>query len=458
MNRWIAAVALLVALTGSAQEKPAPESAPKAAPVYSPLVDYHQHLASPAGAALLNRALPPVTLPPAIEQVMTTMTAHWNEPAALVPLYTDDVIVLANKQDTRRGFVRGAKAAGEYAGTLYGRPYRITPVIYAPEGNRAQVAGYFTRGEGDAARNFGYFYFVLVKQADDSWRIAADTRSFDPRPSYFQEPISGQQLLGLLDEAGIRQAVVLSDAYWFDSPEYVWPTETPAEIYAHVRAENDWTAQQALASGGRLIAFCSFNPLADHALKELERCAAGGVFRGLKLHLQMAGVDLHDPAHVAKVRQVFAAADRLRFPIIVHAQTVTNYDRAAAQIFLDQVVSAAPHILVTIAHLWGGGPFAAEPLAVYTSAVAAGHPSTRNLYFDVAEAALVAGDSVELRQAIADAIRRIGPRRVVFGSDAVGQSALAPLAATTQFRQNIPLTEEEFATIAANVLPYLRPR
>jgi predicted TIM-barrel fold metal-dependent hydrolase len=328
-------------------------------------------------------------------------------------------------------------------------------VFYSGDEKTARIAGYFRRGEGDTARTFAYFYFDLARQPDGSWKIMGDSRTFEPKP-YYQETISGSQLLSMLDSAGIRKAVVLSDAYWFDSPEYDWMGRTEAEEYAAVRAENDWTAEQAAASGGRLVAFCSFNPLAKHAITELERCKSTSKFAGVKLHLQMSGVDLLDPRHVAKLRNVFSNANRLRLPLIVHAQTKKNYGRESAQIFVDSILPAAPDIPVTIAHLWGGGPFNAEALTVYTDAVVNHRRGTSKLYFDLAEAALVANRDPARVSAIAAAIRQIGTDRILFGSDAVGQYTLAPVRAAAQFREDIPLTDAEFTAIAKNVLPYGR--
>lgn len=441
----LAAGLLLAAATASAAPAEGPEP-----PAFRPLVDYHQHLASPEGAKLLNRAQATVAPPPAIASVLDRMVAHWNQPDALADLYTADAVVFADRAKPLAPWIKGRAEAVRYVGGLYGRPYRITPVLCSVDGDHARVEGFFTRGEGDAERHFAYFHFGLVRGADGAWRIESDMRAFEPKPDY-QATISGEQLAGLLDEAGVRQAVLLSDAYWFDAPTYMTPGETPAEAYAQVRAENDWTAGQAARSNGRLIAFCSFNPLADYASAELQRCKAAG-FSGVKLHLQMSGVDLTRPDQAARVRAVFALADKLRMPIIVHAQTRDNYGAEAAHVFLDQLMPAAPAIPVTIAHLWGGGGLAAEALAVYVEAAAARRPA--NLYFDVAEAALVANRDPKMVQTIADAVRRIGPDHVVFGSDAVGATTLTPIRAAAQFRRDIPLTEAEFRTIERNLLPY----
>jgi predicted TIM-barrel fold metal-dependent hydrolase len=392
-----------------------------------------------------------------VKALLDALATHWNEPAALEPLYADDAIVLENMRDSLKGWGQGRSEAAHYTGTLYARPFAIVPAIFSSDGNRMRVSGYVRRGEGAAARNFGYFYLELVSGADGRPRIAVDNRIFQPKPDY-QDTISGAQLIAMLDSAHIRQAVLLSDAYWFDSPEYRAPGQSWRDLYPLVRAENDWTGEEAARSGRRLVAFCSFNPLADYATAELERCKSSGRFAGLKLHIQQSRVDLANPADLARLRQVFATADRLGMPITVHAQTATHYDAAAARTLVSQVFTAAPHVPVIVAHLWGGGPFAAEPLHVYADSVAAGAPGTRNLYFDVAEAALVAAGRKEVLDEIAAAIRKIGPRRILFGSDAVGSSTLPPIKAAAQFRKDVPLTEEEFAIIARNLMPFTRAR
>ena len=105
--------------------------------------------------------------------------------------------------------------------------------------------------------------------------------------------ISARNLIALLDSARIQRALVLSVAY-------TWGKASRAAVdneYEHVKAENDWTAQQVAQYPDRLRAFCSFNPLKPYALKELERCSKNPQLRfGLKLHFGNSDVDLdnHD--------------------------------------------------------------------------------------------------------------------------------------------------------------------
>src|SRR5580704_8039806 len=82
----------------------------------------------------------------------------------------------------------------------------------------------------------------------------------------FPEAITGADLVGQMDAAGIDRAVVLSDAYGFSNP---FKNSGPDE-YARVRAENDWVSMQVARYPGRLTGFCAVNPLRDYALHEIE--------------------------------------------------------------------------------------------------------------------------------------------------------------------------------------------
>src|SRR3954471_19398606 len=166
-------------------------------------------------------------------------------------------------------------------------------------------------------------------------------------------PRDGKALLAELDSAGINKAVVLSVGYSFADERK--KLDDPDGL---TRAENDWTSAQVAASGGRLIGFCSANPLGPVALEELERCLRLPGMKGVKLHFGNAGISLRDPAHAARIAEAFALAERLRAPVLVHmrARGGTNYGGEDAMRFLDKVVPAAPSIEIVVAHLGGAGP------------------------------------------------------------------------------------------------------
>jgi predicted TIM-barrel fold metal-dependent hydrolase len=411
----------------------------------APRFDHHQHLLSPAGALLLNAALPAIELPPEAARLVARQQAAWNDQTALAELYAEDALVLSTDAP---GWIRGRAPVAAYLATRFARPFRITPVTWKQDGAKAELSGYFTRGEGAETWHFGYVYLGLTKDTASGWRIAVEIPTF-PGPSHIP-PLDAAALVKSLDAAGIERAVVLSNAFFFDS---AGNGGTPDAV-AKVRAENDWTAAQAARFPDRLIAFCSFNPLADHALAELDRCAASHAFRGVKLHFHESGVDLLDPEHVAKVRRVFEAANRYRLPILVHVArgATPPYGARHADVFANQLAPAAPDVPVIVAHLWGGGLYSDEAMAVYAKAVAAGR---RNLYFDTSGMVGTAGSHEALVQAVSR-MRQIGLDRFLFGSDGPDYLDLPELVSVwPQFRERVPLTEAERNRIAGNVAPLL---
>ena len=271
--------------------------------------------------------------------------------------------------------------------------------------------------------------------------------------------LGADDLIPLLDSAGIRRAVVLSVAYMYGSP-----SRTVEHEYAKVRAENDWAAAQAARYPDRLIAFCGFNPLKDYALEELARCAGDRRFgRGIKLHFGNSDVQLDEPAHLERVRQVFQAANERGIAIVVHLRASISRERpygaAQARIFLEQLLPLVADVPVQVAHLAGTGPGYDDPpadsaMAVLADAVARGNRYTRRLLFDVTSV-VDTGISPANAALVARRIRQVGIERVLFGSDAAVGENLRPRASWAVFRR-LPLTDDEIARIADNLAPYFR--
>ena len=270
------------------------------------------------------------------------------------------------------------------------------------------------------------------------------------------QSIDADRVIGLLDSAGIRRALVLSVAYTWGNPSRHVENE-----YEHVKAENDWTAQQVGRYPDRLRAFCSFNPLRDYALDELNRCFANPLLRtGLKLHIGNSAVDYHNAQHREQLRRVFRAADDRHMAIVIHMRASISrnlpYGREEARIFFDSILPAAPHVPVQIAHLAGAGGYDAttdSALSVFVDAIARHDPRAQRLWFDVTTVCRnMTSDDARL---IAQRIRQLGPERVLYGSDAAAGDNLAPRAAWAEFLK-LPLTAAEFRTIATNVAPYMR--
>jgi len=265
-------------------------------------------------------------------------------------------------------------------------------------------------------------------------------------------PIDAAQAVAQLDKAGIRRAVILSDAYFFDSPA----TAALPHSYEAVQAENDWTAREVSRFPDRLIAFCGVSPLSDHALAELDRCAQNPVFRGLKLHFDESGVDLLNPAHVAKVRRIFAAANALGFPIITHIGTASTppYGPRHARVFVEELLPAAPNVTVIVAHLWGGAAYSDDIFKVFADA-AARH---ENLYFEISGDALRVPGGSRAGADIAKRMRDVGMSRFLFGSDFPVLNGMPYENVWSAYESNMPLTREQLRTIATNTAPFLRER
>lgn len=272
------------------------------------------------------------------------------------------------------------------------------------------------------------------------------------------EAVDADRLVALLDRGGIRQAAVLSLSY-----QYGNPNRPPVEReYDAVKAENDWTSAQVAKHPDRLVAFCSVNPLRPYALGEIARCAADSrLRRGLKLHFGNSDVDLTRPADAARLRDVFALANRHGMAIVVHARTTISlkrpYDARHARVFIDTLLPAAPEVPVQIAHLAGSGGFdepgVDEAVGVFVDAIAAKDRRVARLWFDVSGVAGI-GKWPAPAARVAERIRQIGTDRVLWGADGAA-GGTTPDSAWHAFRAT-PLTAPELEAIRTNVAPYLR--
>lgn len=450
---WRIAACLVVL----ASSRHAARAEPASAAFTGPKVDHHQHLLSPELAPLMETLergdSKPVELPPAIEDLLRRRTAAWNDAAALAPLYAEQAL-LSQYGDSSLLIddltVVGRKAVSEHVAGRFARAYAITPVAYAETGAVAELAAVYTRVDGTERRNLGSTQLSFTKDPGGRWLIVGETMKFPAAQPY--KVVDADALVAMLDEAEIGRAVVLSGAYLFESP---YAPKMP-DAAAKLRAENDWTAAQVARHPDRLVGFCAVNPLTDTALPEIERCARDLHLRGLKLHLRNSQVDLRKPEHVARLQQVFAAANRLALPLVVHLESDDpTAGKATAEAFLTHVLPHAPDVVVQVAHMAGSGPgWNDESLAVLAEAVEHGDPRTRNLYFDVATVAdLQKHDQLEL---LAKRIRQIGPQRILYGSDAAFGGHNTPDREWGNFRGMVPLTDAEHAVIRDNVAPYLR--
>jgi predicted TIM-barrel fold metal-dependent hydrolase len=298
--------------------------------------------------------------------------------------------------------------------------------------------------------------------------VARQGQPVAPRVDYHQHLVSpafapivglpernGAALLRELDAAGIWKAVVLSVGYSFADER-----KGLANPDSLTRAENDRTSSEVAKSRGRLIGFCSANPMRDAALRELERCLTLPGMVGIKQHMGNAGVTLRDSSHLRRMQQVFALAQRRRAPVLVHmrARGGANYGAQDVRLFLSQVVPQAPDIEIVVAHLGASGPGYTpqhdEVMVAFSDAAALNDPRMRNVYFDVS-GIFVEETTPDQAMRAARRIREVGMSRILYGSD------LTPPGGSIRrgweiFRSEVPLTDEEFRRIAENRTRFAR--
>lgn len=269
---------------------------------------------------------------------------------------------------------------------------------------------------------------------------------------------TASDLIKLLDEAHIGRAIVLSTAYRHGNPN----RPPVANEYERVKQENDWVSRQVAQYPARMRAYCGVDPLKEYALAEIARCAEDpNLHYGLKLHFGNSDVDLDNPEHVQKVREVFQAASMHGMAITVHMHSsVTRhrpYGAKEAQIFLDQVLPAASATYVQIAHFAGSGgyddPGTDAALRVFIRAIQRHDPRMKLVYFDITNVAGL-GNWKTKKDLIVKRTREIGLDRVLFGSDGYFGGGVTPAHAWADFRA-LPLSQPEFQIIENDVTPYM---
>ena len=420
-----------------------------------PVGDYHTHLVSESAAKLLSApTLAELGLPAEIDQVIRQWERATKaaDRASLTSLFTSDGLL-----GQANGWARGTAAIRGAAAHFSPEDVRVRAHAFSVVDTVAMVTGSLADQASNPVRDVANVAFTL-RRGGSGWLIATFIRENRP-PSTGGSAFTADRLIKQLDSAGIRRAVVLSEAFWFGS-DLMWGVDRSlsiAEEHAMVRAENDWAADQVAKYPSRLVAFCSVNPLKSYAVEEIERCGTNPAFRGLKLHLANSEVDLRSADDVARLARVFRTANQHQLPIVVHMRPrLQPYGREDVEVMLREVLPQAPDVPIQIAHFagWGGYDDATDQAAeAFAEAVARKDPATRNLYFDIA-GIVFPGTTVERRQQIAQRIRQLGLKRVVFGSDVSNPNG-RPALNWDQVLQLIPLTRDELATIASNVTPYL---
>jgi predicted TIM-barrel fold metal-dependent hydrolase len=418
----------------------------------APAVDHHTHIWSLNASRLVTEPLMErVTLPVDLQELLNKKHQYGGrtnrDTAELSKLYTKDFLFLDTRNPLAPKWSKGSKAI-ESVKNYYNDPY--FPTSYSVTDQGGYIAGYESE-PGDTSRFYSNFYYGIVKGTDGKWRISSEIFTMKGPPQV--KAITADQLVAEMNIADVKKAAVLSTAFWFGQPNKI----IEGNEYENVKKENDWLAEQVSLYPDRLAAFCSFNPLKDYAVQELNRCIASRKFVGLKLHVGNSRIDVLNPEMVEKLQAIFSIANKNRFPIVIHLWTSGKYGREQAEAFLNKILPVAPDITVQIAHMAATGPnyHSDDVFEVYATAAEKKDPRMKNVYVDVAGMVTenIKPENLEL---VAKRLRQFGLHRVLFASDrSPGFGNEAPAQAWQSFKK-LPFTAKEFKIIAENIAPYLK--
>lgn len=266
-------------------------------------------------------------------------------------------------------------------------------------------------------------------------------------------PRSGSDALRVMNAAGMKYGVLLSEAYMFTSPLLGIQNLDKARL---TREENAFNVAAAAHSGGRLTAFISVNPLSPTAAGEIAFWHSAGGASGIKLHLANSGFNFQSRRDIAALRQVFSDANKDRLPIIVHLRNRQNYGAAQVDTFINQVLPAATGLPVQIAHGAGWGGLDEQTISAITAfatAIAAHRPGTSGLTFDLALVVLDDHTPPELARRFVVQMRRIGIQRFDMGSD--WPAVYTPAQYVKLVEQQLPLTPQEWRIILSHRASYI---
>lgn len=173
--------------------------------------------------------------------------------------------------------------------------------------------------------------------------------------------------------------------------------------HAGLVVPDEFVAEYVARDPSRLVGFSSVDPSRPDAVARLERGVRELGLRGLKLAPTYQNVDPLSPAAL----DVFAAADELDLPVLIH-QGVTFIRNSVMAYALprqiDEIALRFPRLRIVIAHM--GHPWTAECVAVIRK-----HP---NVYADVSA---LAPRPILFRNALVEAGEYRAADKLLFGTD-----------------------------------------
>lgn len=214
---------------------------------------------------------------------------------------------------------------------------------------------------------------------DGHVHVGPGLANHSPKPHLLAE--TGEQLIGIMDEAGIDVACAfapLLEGGEFEDPEF---TTSNRAVYDVAQRYPD-----------RVVGFCRVNPnYGPRALDEMKRCHEEYGFRGLKLHPDWEFFYINGrPAHA-----VYERAAEYGWPVVLH----TGYYPLSHPTPILSVAKAFPTVDFVLFHL----------SYRHTSDAIIVARQCPNVYLETSGNATA--------QAIAEVLSSVGSSRLIYGSD-----------------------------------------
>jgi uncharacterized protein len=201
---------------------------------------------------------------------------------------------------------------------------------------------------------------------------------------------SAEGLIEAMDQGGVQQAVVFGFG-WRDM-----------EL---CRRDNDYVMEAVARHGNRLLGFGITNPAQGaEAVREVERCASGGLLGIGELMPDGQGYRLDDEKTMAPIVEI---ASHYGMPLLTHcSEPVGHLYPGKGTVTPDQVIRFArlfPQARLICAH-WGGGTIFYELMPEVARVMC-------NVYYDTAASPFLYQDDIFSLAA------RWAPGKVLFGTD-----------------------------------------
>lgn len=249
------------------------------------------------------------------------------------------------------------------------------------------------------------------------------------------------ELIERLDEAGVQNAIVLSQA--FDS--VLLSTER------FTTTENDFVSSEVSKFSSRLSGFCGVDLLRLSAAGEVTRCLDKPGMVGVIVHLPGSKVDMTNPQHITALTRVFDRIQSEGAPIYLHTGTKFGLPLSGEGLRnLVDILVARPNIRVL--HAQCAGIADDESIEKWLALFSNSSGLDASNHFVETSACLEFYEDAPAvqRELMVWRLRQWGVERVLVGSGYLAidpiQSPLEALITLTTY----PFTQDEVDTITSN--------